>query len=156
MLQNVAVMSRVAELRRKAEAQTLSRKQRIEEELERMAFANVQDFTRVDEQGNLVPDFSNATREQLAAIASVTTKRRVLMGRKGEVLGEEVQNSFKQADKYRGLEALMRIEGMGQQNANLTVVVDVADRLLRARQRVPMLPRPDEGVSDTGDSVDDT
>ena len=107
---------------------------RVSKELEAMAFANIADFIRIDEQGLPQVDFSGATPEQLRAITSVASKRRVTTDKEGRVT-EEQESKFGMADKYRGLELLGKTLGMFKADEQ-KVVVDVADRLLQARQRL--------------------
>lgn len=117
--------------------QVEDRQTRLLRELEAMAFANIADFIRIDADGLPQVDFSNATPEQLKAITSVASKRRVKRDKDGTVT-EDMESRFSMADKYRGLELLGKIEGMFKPEEH-KVVVDVADRLLAARQRMARL-----------------
>lgn len=100
-----------------------------------MAFANIADFISIDDSGKPRVDFSSATPEQLKAIASVTAKSRSTYGKEGELVATEDTVGFAMADKYRGLEALGKHLGLFKADEQ-RVVVDVADRLLAARQRI--------------------
>jgi phage terminase small subunit len=130
-------------LRRRTPTEEIAKKteqlrERILSELERMAFANVQDFTRVEKDGNLVADFSNATREQLTAVTKVKSSKRDVRNGRGEIVATEHNAEFSLADKYRGLELLGKTLGMFTEQ-KVTVTVDVADRLLKARKRLEAL-----------------
>jgi len=113
-------------------------------EFSNVAFSNVADYIRFDTDGEPVIDFSQATREQLSAIRSVKTKHRSLYTKDGSVIGTEKESSFTLWDKIRAGELLGREVGLFKQ-AEVKVVVDVADRLLSARARViqAALPSPD-------------
>lgn len=108
---------------------------RVKEELGKLAFLNVSKIVRVEEDGTLVQDFSQATPDELQSVTSVSTKKRSIYSAKGEHLGDEVTNKVTLADKYRGLELLGRHLGMFKAEEQ-RVVVDVADRLLAARRRM--------------------
>lgn len=104
-------------------------------ELIGLAHSNVQDFTRLNDDGDLEVDFTNATREQLAAVSAVKVKKRKIYDNKGNVVGEEHQSEFKLWDKLRAAELLGKHSGFLAEPEQ-KIVVDVADRLLRARSRV--------------------
>lgn len=116
---------------------------RVLSELETMAFANISKFIRV-EDGVPQVDFSSATEEELKAIASVATKRKVTTGKDGSVT-VETDNRFSMSDKYRGLELLGKHLGMFKE-AEQRIVVDVADRLLAARRRLSQLSDREDGI----------
>jgi phage terminase small subunit len=118
-------------------AQSKDMQTRVLEELESMAFANIGDFIRIDEDGRPIVDFSTATPDQLRAITSVASKRTTRRDKDGgETETDEVR--FNMADKYRGLELLGKHVGMFKE-AEQRIVVDVADRLLTARRRFSAL-----------------
>lgn len=108
--------------------------QRVLAELEALSFANIKDFIRVNDAGEPIVDFSTATPEQLKAITSIASKRKTTRTRSGEVI-EEQESKFSMADKYRGLELIMKHTGMLKPDEH-KVTIDVADRLLMARQRM--------------------
>lgn len=104
-------------------------------ELIAVAHSNVADFTRLNEDGDLEVDFSGATREQLAAVSAVKVKKRKIYDNRGNVVGEEHNSEFRLWDKLRAAELLGRHSGFLAEPEQ-KIVVDVADRLLRARSRV--------------------
>lgn len=134
LLQKAPIAAYIQKAIEARSAKTLSTKDKIKAELERMAFFNIEDVTTVDDEGNLVPDFSNAGRDQLAAVTSLSSVTKTRRGRDGT---EEIEKRAKYgfADKYRGMELLAKLEGLLKED-KVHVVVDVADRLLQARQRV--------------------
>lgn len=107
---------------------------KVMNELSAMAFANIADFIRIDADGEPQVDFTGATPEQLRAIKSVASKRRTTTSRSGDVTTEQ-ESKFEMADKYRGLELIMRRTGMLQGEEH-KITIDVADRLLAARARL--------------------
>lgn len=120
-------------------------------ELINIAHSNVADFTRLNKDGDLEVDFSGATREQLGAVSGVKVKKRKIYDNRGNVVGEEHQSEFRLWDKLRAAELLGKHSGFLAEPEQ-RVVVDVADRLLRARSRVLGLPDASgvvEGVSTT-------
>jgi phage terminase small subunit len=108
-------------------------------ELINIAHSNVDDFTRLNKDGDLEVDFSRATREQLGAVSSVKVKKRKIYDNRGNVVGEEHQSEFRLWDKLRAAELLGKHSGFLAEPEQ-KIVVDVADRLLRARARVIGLP----------------
>ena len=108
-------------------------------ELIAVAHSNVDDFTRLNKDGDLEVDFSRATREQLGAVSSVKVKKRKIYDNRGNVVGEEHQSEFRLWDKLRAAELLGKHSGFLAEPEQ-KIVVDVADRLLRARTRVMGLP----------------
>jgi phage terminase small subunit len=141
LLRKAAVADYIAARQQNRAAKTETRRDRILQELETLAFARIENLIRIDENGIPQVDFSRATPDQLAAVTSVQSKRRTVYTPKGEVLGVEEQAKFNMADKYRGLELLGRAEGLFATD-KVEVVVDVADRLLAARQRLAKLEGP--------------
>lgn len=119
-------------------------------ELEAIAMSNLGDFVTVNADGQLVPDFSKATPEQLRVLKTVRYKQRDIYTPKGEFVGTEKQSSFEMHDKLRGLELTGRHLNMFK-GEETTIVIDVADRLLAARRRVALLPAPS-----TSDDASDT
>lgn len=147
LLQNDAVAEYLSRQQNKASEKTLTRREKIIAELEKLAFANIEDFTTLDADGRRIIDFSRATREQLAALQSLKTKTRHIYTPKGEHIGTEHNDQFNMADKYRGLELLGKVEGMFQED-KVKVTIDVADRLLSARARLQRIGGGTEQQSD--------
>jgi hypothetical protein len=101
-----------------------SRQERIARELERIAFGDVRSLVNwdrkaeLDQDGNVVglsdvvtaTPSASLTRDAAAMVKSVTTKSGAL--------------KLEQHDKLRALEALMRLEGMGERDAAPPVTVN--------------------------------
>jgi phage terminase small subunit len=148
MLAIPEVAQYIAARREKLRAKTDISRESIINELRDLAFFNIKDITRVDKDGQPILDLSNTTRDQFKAISKISTRSRTVTGKNGEVTTERL-SSVTIADKYRGLELLGKTLGIFQEPEQ-RVTIDVADRLLAARNRVQKLTVIDEVLS--GDS----
>lgn len=128
---------------------------RILDELADMAFFNVQDVSRVNSDGALEIDFTNANRAHFAAVTKIKTKQRSVYDNRGKVVGTEKSSEIGLADKYRGLEMLGRHAGLFKTEEQ-RVVIDVADRLLAARARVMRGPLLEHDDGDADEMPEDT
>ena len=124
------------------EAEEEDLRDRVNKELSTLAFANIADFISIDDDGTPRVDLSNATPEQLRAIASVKSKTRKIYNKEGEHIATETESAFAMSDKYRGLELIGKTLGMFKADEQ-RLVVDVADRLLAARGRLRRLESDD-------------
>lgn len=105
----------------------------VTEELKRLAFSNMGDFTRVDVDGKPVLDLSAISRDQFAAVQEI---REDTTGGSGD--GERkvvVRTTVKLADKTKNLELLGRHLGMFQDNVKVTGLEGLAERLNQLRSR---------------------
>ena len=135
LLKHPDVAPYIAFMRAKSTRETGYSLTKWRSELEALAHSNVQDFTRVNSDGDLEVDFTNATREQLRAVQGVKVKKRKIFSNKGELVGEEHTSEFRLWDKLRAAELLGKHSGFLKETEQ-KVIIDVADRLLQARQRV--------------------
>ena len=71
---NPTVKERVAWLLEKAAEKAVISASRVLEELAKIGFANIADFTKVMPNGDLVTDFSKITPDELAAVAEITVE----------------------------------------------------------------------------------
>ena len=82
LMRNPKVAARIAEIRRdrerkelvaneRAAAKLAISKERVGQEFAAIGFANIADLTTLDDDGHRVINLDNATREQLAAVASI-------------------------------------------------------------------------------------
>lgn len=142
LLQKAAVAAEVQKRRAQLTKKTESLQDRVLAELEKLAFSNIEDFTRLTYDGVRVVDFSNATRDQLAAINKIETKVRKVYTPRGDHIGTETSVKVAKEDKLRALQMLGQTAGMFKPD-EVKVTVDVADRLLAARQRMSSLAAPE-------------
>jgi len=147
LLERPRIQSYIAALRLRSSNKALSRREKVLSELDKVAFANIKDLIYIDADGLPQIDFSNATEDQLAAVASVQTKRTKRYDAKGKHIATEDNAKFTMLDKLRGLEILAKVEGLLKPDEQ-KVVIDVADRLLAARQRVARLGAPEQRSND--------
>jgi phage terminase small subunit len=106
---------------------------RVVEEIRRMAFSNMADYTRVDADGKAILDLSAITRDQFAAVQEI---REDTAGGSGD--GERklvVRTTLKLADKTKNLELLARHLGMLQDNVKVTGLEGLAETLNEIRAK---------------------
>lgn len=112
------VRKRIAELESKRASKLQVTAEKVIEEISRLAFSNMQDYTQVNEYGKPVLDFSTLTRDQFAAVQEI---REDTTGGSGD--GERkvvVRTTLKLSDKTKNLELLGRHLGMFQDNLKVT------------------------------------
>lgn len=129
----IARVSRmVDELLAKRASKLEVKAEKVVEELARLAFSNMQDYTRVDALGKAVLDMSAITRDQFAAVQEI---REDTTGGTGD--GERkvvVRTTLKLSDKTKNLELLGRHLGMFKDNVNVTGLEGLAERLDEIRK----------------------
>jgi phage terminase small subunit len=115
--QSANMLLKVPEIRAEIE---IIKKQQIEDigftardvlvEIVKIARANIQDYTDLDEDGMLTPNFSKATRDQLASIASVESE--VYIDGRGEEGRTVKRMRFRQHNKEAALKYLAQHYGL--------------------------------------------
>jgi phage terminase small subunit len=104
---------------------------KVVEEIQRLAFSNMQDYTRVDSDGKAVLDLSTLSRDQFAAVQEI---REDTTGGSGD--GERkvvVRTTLKLSDKTKNLELLCRHLGILQDNMKVTGLESLA-KILSERE----------------------
>jgi phage terminase small subunit len=124
--------------RAKLASKTEALQDRLLAELERIAFANIGDFVTVDDEGNARVDLSNVTRDQMATLSKIETSTKRTYTPAGAHIATQHNVKIAKEDKLRSIHLLGQTLGMFKQE-ELKVTVDVADRLLAARQRYDAL-----------------
>lgn len=112
------VRKRIDELLSERSSKLAVTAEKVVEELARLAFSNMQDYTRTDADGKPVLDLSKLTRDQFAAVQEI---REDTTGGSGD--GERkvvVRTTLKLSDKTKSLELLGRHLGMFQDNVKVT------------------------------------
>jgi len=84
-------------------------RERIVEELAKLGLSNAGDYTSFDADGNPVTDFSEVTRDQMAAVQEVTSE--VYTEGRGENAQQVRRTKFKLYDKRAALMDLAKLEG---------------------------------------------
>jgi len=127
------VRARVDELLSKRATKLEIKAEKVLEEIQRLAFSNMQDYTRVDGDGRALLDLTAITRDQFAAVQEI---REDTTGGSGD--GERkvvVRTTLKLADKVKALDQLMRHLGQYNDKLDVNVKGELAGRLGKARQR---------------------
>lgn len=116
------------------------------QELAFMAFGNISDFMKVNEEtGEAWIDVSNASREQMAALSSfeVTELPPMKLVEDGEEVTHEVlKTKIKMSDKRPAIESLLKLQGMAEpEKVEVTVTqkLDSEDRIDMAKRVAFML-----------------
>lgn len=117
LAQNEAVVARVKELKNAALALTGVTPDRVVDEYQKLAFANMLDFIKIDDDGQPELDFTRLTRDQAAAISEITTDV-ITNPRTGEVTR---RTKFKLLDKKAALADLGRYLGMFVERKDIRV-----------------------------------
>jgi phage terminase small subunit len=137
LLKRPDVQQYLAQQAAKVTEQTESLQGKVLSELQTMAFANIADLITIDDDGTPRVDFSAATEDQLKAVTSIATKRRVTTDKDGnETIDTEARLAI--GDKYRGLELLGKYLGMFKEPEQ-RITLDIADRLVAGRRRLVQL-----------------
>lgn len=134
LVRNRKVCQRIDQLMTERASKLEVKSEKVVEELARLAFSNMQDYTRTDEYGKPVLDLSNLTRDQFAAVQEI---REDTTGGSGD--GERkvvIRTTLKLSDKTKNLELLGRHLGMFQDNLKVTGLEGLAERLndIRAKK----------------------
>ena len=84
-------------------------RERIVEELAKLGLSNAGDYTAFDAEGNPVTDFSEVTRDQMAAVQEITSE--VYTEGRGKDAQRVKRTKFKLYDKRAALMDLAKLEG---------------------------------------------
>lgn len=104
-------------------------------ELAKLAFSNMGDYVQPNQEGTqLVPDFSNLTREQMACIQEIKVDE---TGGSGDGKRERIQRTtFKLADKGLNLERLGRHLKLFTDRIEVTAADEIIRKLAEGRKRL--------------------
>ena len=132
LLDNVKVRRIIDQLHSKRASKLELTAEKLDEETARLAFANMGDYVRVDEDGKPSGiNLENITRDQWAAVHEI---REDTTGGTGD--GERKQilrTTLKLTDKTKNLELLYRRLGLLQDNLKVSGLEGLADKLNRIR-----------------------
>lgn len=112
-------------------------------ELSLIAYANVEDYLDVGEDGAPRPNFALTTRDQFAAIVEVTTSAHTDKKTNAEV----TTTRFKMADKKGALADLCRHLGLFKDSLNLNASQDLVDIFKEIDGKSTGLPNSPNGRS---------
>lgn len=129
LVKNRKVAKRIDQLLSERSSKLAVTAEKVVEELARLAFSNMQDYTRVDGEGKAVLDLSVITRDQFAAVQEI---REDTTGGSGD--GERkvvVRTTLKLSDKTKNLELLGRHLGMFQDSLKVPGLEKLAEVLSR-------------------------
>lgn len=105
-------------------------------ELAKMAFANMQDYIIVSDDGYAYADLSKMTREQAAAIQEITTDTYTERTGEGDETRVVKKCKFKLSDKRGSLELLGKHLKLFIDRSEITGLDELASMLSKARSRV--------------------
>ncbi len=132
LLSNPKVRKRVDELLSHRASKLEIKADRVIEEIRRLAMSNMQDYTRVDEDGKPILDFSKLDRDKFAAVQEI---REDATGGVGD--GERkvvLRTTLKLADKTKNLDMLMRHLGLYNDKLAITGLEGLASNLSELRK----------------------
>lgn len=109
LLKRPEIRFRVDELKAAYMARSMITVDRLDAELARIAFANLEDYVRVDADGNVVPDLTAATRDQMAGLTEVSIQEQRSEGKYGP--SESITRKVKIGNKLGALELLLKRRG---------------------------------------------
>jgi phage terminase small subunit len=110
LLKRWHIQQRVAELQAQRAVRTQVTSDRIVHELAKIAFANMADFVRVNEDGTAVPDLTALTPDQMAAIGEIVEQESIVDTKHGQ--SRTVNRKVKLLDKKGALVALGQHQGL--------------------------------------------
>lgn len=132
------------------------RADRVLEELQTIAYANMADFTTIQADGSIVTDFSKVTREQMAAVKECTVEE--FMDGRGEDAREVRRIRFKLHDKFPALEKLYQhavpraVDHLGRDGngAPTVIIIDIPRPGGGEPQTINVLPAQANGNTGNG------
>ena len=108
--------------------------ERIMDELARIAFATPLDYFEIEDDGRIVIDLRKADADALRALGEI--KVTTWTQGNGEHEKEVTTVRFKQWNKQKALEALLRHSGQSREKSPLEGAGDLVDRIIAGRKRV--------------------
>lgn len=132
LVRNPKVKKLVDQFESERADRTATTADRVLEELKRLGYANIQDFTTTDSDGQMDVNLSTATRDQLAALQEFTVDT---TGGTGD--GERrvvLRTKIKMADKLKALELIARhLKMLTDKQEIVTTIKDLSDDEVEAR-----------------------
>lgn len=122
MLQQPRVQEYIGILRHEVSKRQMQPVGRLVTEIERIAYANILDYVRIDEHGEARIDLSNITPSQAAAIQEIIVEEDFEKGKK--------KTRLKLYDKQKSQEQLARVHGIFQDKLSVSLTPELIDRLI--------------------------
>ncbi len=133
LLRTVKCRALIDKLQSKRASKLELKADKVIEELQRIAFSNLQDYISVNADGQPDVDLSSLTRDQAAALSEFTvdTTGGTGDGERRQVL----RTKIKLADKLKAAELLCRHLGMFNDKVHVTGLESLAERLNAMRKQ---------------------
>lgn len=132
LLANRKVKAKIDALLSKRASKLEIKAEHVADELRKLAFANMQDYMRINDDGWPELDLSTLSRDQAAAIQEFSEDA---TGGTGDGERRQVlRRRFKLGDKRGSLELLGRHLGMFQDNVKVTGLEGLAERMAALRK----------------------
>lgn len=132
LLRNAKVRRHIDALRTKRASRLEVKADKVVEEIARLAFSNLQDYIRINADGQADVDLSTLTRDQAAAVSEITVDT---TGGTGD--GERrlvLRTKIKLIDKTKNLELLCRHLGMLNDKIQVSGLEGLAERVNKLNQ----------------------
>ena len=117
--------------------------ERVTSELARVAYSSILDYATVDDDGQLVYDFSGTTADEMKALGEVTVVEDVQYDEEGKKIGVKRKIKVKPWNKLSALDSLMRHAGLSKEKTPFEGAADLVTRIIAARERVTPADKPD-------------
>lgn len=134
LLRNPKVERLIDQLHSKRASKLDLTAEKLDEETARLAFANMGDYVKIDENGKPQGiNLANITKDQWAAVHEIRedTTGGIGDGERKQIL----RTTLKLSDKTRNLELLYRRLGLLQDNVKVSGLEGLADKLASIRRR---------------------
>ena len=113
LLTIVDIKGRIKHLQKELSERAGVKAEQVISELVKVGFSNIQDFVRIDDEGNIYfKSFDTISRDKLAAVESIKTTRKTIIGKDDENDIEIMTTQFKLHSKISALEKIGRNIGM--------------------------------------------
>lgn len=119
-LAKLSIAARISELQQERSERTQIKADAVLKELAIAGFGRIADMAKARPDGLLELNFRDATRDQLAIIASIKTKTRIIAGEEDEPPATEVECEVKALDKLKALELLGKHLGLFRDKLEMT------------------------------------
>jgi phage terminase small subunit len=120
LLKNVEIREAIAREQDRLSERTRISRERIMKELARTGFADMRNFAEWSSEGVRFRDSDELSSDDSPAVKEVSSERRLITNKDGDIIGETVTLSMKLHDKKGALELMGKHLGMWTENINLS------------------------------------